>query len=293
MQDSFIRLPRSFFESGYWCQSRTFNDCEAILDIINQVRFEATEHSARIGGREVTWGQAEWPASIRFLAGRWRWSEKRVRVFIASLKKKGIITTNDSQGVNIIHLCDSSLYNSPSIEKGTAEGTALELILNKLQDLGAQQRAQQEVLSEEIGHSKGTKTKNGKNDILPPLPPKGKVEYEWGIVSEDMKPIVEEWLHYKSEKKQSYKPSGFKTFYKKLVEYSNGNPETAKVIIERSMSNNWAGIFELKNNGTTATNQHTNQGSDEHPSDSELLQQSIGTIERLRAERHCREGSLW
>lgn len=68
------------------------------------------------------------------------------------------------------------------------------------------------------------------------------------IVSTDMLPVVQTWLSYKREKKQSYKPTGFKSFYKKLCELSGNDPQKAMAIIEQSMANNYAGIFEVKQN---------------------------------------------
>lgn len=57
----------------------------------------------------------------------------------------------------------------------------------------------------------------------------------------------ETWMTYKSERKESYKSDlSKKTFYNNLIKLSNNNPETAKLIIEQSIANNWAGIFELK-----------------------------------------------
>lgn len=157
MCKGFKQISNDFFESDYWRQSRTYNDCEAVLDIIYQVRFEASEHSARIGGREVTWGQAEWPASVRFLAARWHWSEKKVRVFLSQLRRKEIIETDDSQGVNIIRLKKYLVLS----DEGTTKGTTNEVIINELQALRAQLGAQQD----KKGHSKGTKHNNGdKND---------------------------------------------------------------------------------------------------------------------------------
>ena len=73
---------------------------------------------------------------------------------------------------------------------------------------------------------------------------------DMSIVREDMMPIVERWLKYKREKGQSYKPTGFEGFVKKLMEYSGGNVNVATQIIEKSISNNWAGIFALKNSVT-------------------------------------------
>ena len=75
-----------------------------------------------------------------------------------------------------------------------------------------------------------------------------KSELNMSIVAPDMIEPVKTWLAYKKEKAQSYKPTGFKTFYKKLCELSGNNPQIAMAIIEQSMQNNYAGIFPLRNN---------------------------------------------
>ena len=75
-----------------------------------------------------------------------------------------------------------------------------------------------------------------------------KSQLDMSIVSSEMREVVETWLSYKKEKAQSYKPTGFKTFYKKLCELSGNNPQVAMAIIEQSMQNNYAGIFPLRNN---------------------------------------------
>ena len=75
-----------------------------------------------------------------------------------------------------------------------------------------------------------------------------KSQLDLSIVTPNMLEPVETWLSYKKEKAQSYKPTGFKTFYKKLCELSGNNPQVAMAIIEQSMQNNYAGIFPLRNN---------------------------------------------
>lgn len=65
------------------------------------------------------------------------------------------------------------------------------------------------------------------------------------------------WLHYKRKRGESYKDKD-STFlaYKKLLKLSSENPIAAVEIVEQSMANNYAGLFELKkvngNNGTPA-----------------------------------------
>ena len=75
-----------------------------------------------------------------------------------------------------------------------------------------------------------------------------KSQLDMSIVAPNMLEPVETWLAYKKEKGQSYKPTGFKTFYKNLCKYSNNDHDTAMLIIELSMQNNYAGIFPLRNN---------------------------------------------
>ena len=41
----------------------------------------------------------------------------------------------------------------------------------------------------------------------------------------------------------------------KLISMSNNNPDNAKKIVEQSMINNWAGLFELKQNNNKSYEQ--------------------------------------
>ena len=70
------------------------------------------------------------------------------------------------------------------------------------------------------------------------------------------KEALEEWLAYKKEKRQTYKPRGLEALKKKLLQLSNGNPEYAKVIVEYSMGNNYTGLFAPKNNSVNSYEQH-------------------------------------
>lgn len=71
------------------------------------------------------------------------------------------------------------------------------------------------------------------------------------FVNDDFKAVFSSWLEYKRERKESYRSKkSLEACYKKLLELSNNNPDTARLIIEQSMASNWAGIFELKNGST-------------------------------------------
>lgn len=118
-----------------------------------------------------------------------------------------------------------------------------------------------------------TKRVTNKKEEIPPTPPKEeKIEREKENISKDIQkkeesglsfclpsymPIMEEWLEYKKEKKQKYTDMGIRACYHNLVKLSNNSPEIAKLIVEQSIANNWAGLFELKTNGRTQENFRT------------------------------------
>jgi hypothetical protein len=77
--------------------------------------------------------------------------------------------------------------------------------------------------------------------------------------------IIQKWLQYKKERKQTYQKTGLTQFIKNLLKLSNNDPRIAKQIIDRSISNNWAGIFELNNKTTTTPRGNRHNESDYTP----------------------------
>ncbi len=78
---------------------------------------------------------------------------------------------------------------------------------------------------------------------------KGKKIPDWDLsfVDESFRPVFENWLAYKQERKESYKSAkSVKMAYERLFKLSDGNPAVAKEIIEQSIASNWAGLFEVK-----------------------------------------------
>ena len=66
-------------------------------------------------------------------------------------------------------------------------------------------------------------------------------------ISEDLKPILIEWLEYKKSRKETYKSEkSLQALANELTRLSNNDQTTARAIIQKSMANNWAGIFALK-----------------------------------------------
>jgi len=66
-------------------------------------------------------------------------------------------------------------------------------------------------------------------------------------IPEGFEPLILEWLKYKSEKGQSYKNTGLKSFIKGFIVDSGQNLVIAKAMLQNSMSKNYAGLFPPKN----------------------------------------------
>ena len=73
------------------------------------------------------------------------------------------------------------------------------------------------------------------------------VEYNNNLTDSNIKEAIDKWVEYKKERKQKYTPTGLKQCIEKLKKMSNDNPVVAMQIVNESISNNWSGLFPLKN----------------------------------------------
>lgn len=167
MDEGYIKLSRKFFSNDMWKEARTFSGCEAWLDLIQSARFEATPRTVSIGGREVSYNRGQYPASIRFLSNRWNWTERKVRTFLAFLKREKMITISSKQGINVITLVKYSEYNSTldDTANDTTDGTGILHGINDLRAKVTQPMTQQTTQTEEKRHTGDTNLIKEKKDI--------------------------------------------------------------------------------------------------------------------------------
>ena len=114
----------------------------------------------------------------------------------------------------------------------TPQGEEKEKLLAKISEMEEMQKA----LEEQNAELK-VKLKNEK---------KASTELNLSIVSEQMLPLVEEWLAYKKQKRQGYKPMGFVKFYNKFIKDCGGDVSVAKRMVDYSIANNYDGLFKPK-----------------------------------------------
>jgi len=90
---------------------------------------------------------------------------------------------------------------------------------------------------------------NENKDIL-----NGKWKFDFTEIDEPFRPILDDWLTYKKERKQTYKSQRtFLIMYSELQTLSGGDPAMAAAIVRQSIANNYAGLFKLKNGDNERT----------------------------------------
>lgn len=84
------------------------------------------------------------------------------------------------------------------------------------------------------------------------LKEKLKEKFDFSFCSIAFEDIFFDWLEYKAARKESYNTQrGLEMCYNKLIKMSNNDPSIAQQIVEQSMANNWAGLYELKDGQRT------------------------------------------
>lgn len=196
---------------------------------------------------------------------------KQVRTALEGLEKGRIVGRMRAGKMTIITICEYDSYNVSETDRGQDEG-----------NIEGRMRA-------------GTKEKK---EEVPPTPPleeikekekdKKKIlskdnikekEKEKSFVAPEYAQVFSLWLEYKRQRRESYKSEmSLKICYNKLVKLSDADPDKALAIVEQSIANNWAGLFELKQNNTI----NFNNGQQTYISDP-VKRREYERAERLRA----------
>ena len=161
---------------------------------------------------------------------------QQVRTAISKLKSTGEITNKTTSQYSIITVNNWNLYQADNRQDNNQ-------ITNE-----------QQTNNKRITTNKNIENiENIKNNITP-LPPLGEIDILLQKITNDLplinrdkwKGLVQEWLSYKREKKQTYRSErSLRAFIKNLRNLSNDEFLKAEQIINRSIGNNWSGIFAL------------------------------------------------
>lgn len=114
-------------------------------------------------------------------------------------------------------------------------------------------KALDKALTKHLRHSINNKTINketNKQGEVKEVDIKKGYKTKYPFIDDEYLEAFSDWLQYKQDRKESYKSEkSVQKALTKLKNLSNNNSNTARLIVDNSMANNWAGLFELKQSG--------------------------------------------
>ena len=210
--EGYIKLYRQIMKWEWYDDANAFR---LFIHLLLKANYEEAQW------RGITIKRGQLFTSIGHLSHDLKISDKAIRIALDKLIKTKEVASEGASNGTMITICKYDSYQSTFNTEGQTKG---------------QTKGERGAIN---NNNNNNKEKNNK-------------EIDLSFLQKDFIPIVEKWLLYKKEKKQEYKgQTSINTFCKKLIDYSNGEPIIAEAIIEQSIANNWAGIFELKINGVT------------------------------------------
>ncbi len=123
-----VKLARKAFESDpFWLEARVFSRWEAWVDVIQLACY--APYRFRTAHGPVDLARGEFVASIRWLAVRFKWNLKRVRVWLVTCEKGARIRAQRQTAAGTVYLIVNydkyqSQGHSGRTAKGTVEGIA-------------------------------------------------------------------------------------------------------------------------------------------------------------------------
>lgn len=229
----------------------------------------------------VTIKRGQLVTSVSKLANELGLTINQIRTSKTTLKNSGEITVKTTNKFSVITICKFESYQD--CEK-------------------VQSQAKSQAKPQATTHPKPQQLKNNKEDknkstnvdipLYPPgLEPKASKKYSF-VVAPEFEEAFSTWLEYKHQRRQSYKtPKSLEACYKKLLKLANNDPATAMAIVEQSLANNWAGLFPLKPDYATTTNNQPT-GDPRAAERAHLANGYAAAIARLAAEDDARAAGV-
>lgn len=85
MNNGYVSVPRSFFDSIQWRRKRIFTESEAYLDLLQMAYYGSEPTERMVGGAKVEICHGQLAAQQNYLTQRWGWTRYKVRRFFTFL----------------------------------------------------------------------------------------------------------------------------------------------------------------------------------------------------------------
>lgn len=217
IENGYIRLHRTL--TG-WRWYKDGNVLRLWLHLLLNANYAPSDFQDRVIGR------GEQVTSLKALSESTGLSIQEVRTALGKLKRTGEILVNSNRHFTIVSIPNYDKFQTDSTDK---QQTSNKPSTDKQQTINIQSTTSE-------------KEKKAKNTIPPCIPPTASAEEI--PFSGALGDAVRDWLAYKAERRESYKPTGLKSLFSQIERTVKVHGEDAVCdCIRLSMSNGWRGII--------------------------------------------------
>ena len=111
MNNGYVSVPRSFFDSTQWRRKRIFTESEAYLDLLQMAYYGSEPTERMVGRRSFIVKRGQIITTTSFLAERWGWKLHRVRYVLRALSVTSFVTSVVTSGRTIITVNQGNTSN--------------------------------------------------------------------------------------------------------------------------------------------------------------------------------------
>lgn len=120
-KSNYIKLNRSMMDHWLW-EAKPFSPGQAWIDLLMMASWKSGQRAWKGGFVDVERGDVL--TSMKALAGRWGWTEKKVRTFIAALEKDGMVVKKGRARGTLLTIENFSSFQDRGRAEGRARGRA-------------------------------------------------------------------------------------------------------------------------------------------------------------------------
>lgn len=225
-RSGWFSVDRSLLNAEIWL-GEPFTRGQAWIDLIGLARFEAGP--VRLKGTLLEVARGQVARSEGNLADRWAWSRGKVRRFLNELETEQRIVQQKTNVTTLITLVNYDQYQHGSTANGTGAGTG-----NGTAGSTADGTA---------GGTRNKKDNNGNNGI-------NKV-HTFSSDNEMLQSAVDDWLKYKHERNEDYKPTGLANLFLQILKKCELHGHDAVIeAIREAMGSNYQGFMHAFKDGS-------------------------------------------
>lgn len=222
MKKGYIKLYRQIQECWVWEVQTPFDERSAWIDLLMSANHD--DHKTMFDGQMIVVKRGQWITSVRKLAERWGWGNQKTLKFLRALEEDKMILRDANSRRTLITIVNYEKFQGYDDEDGT--------VTERKQNTD---RTLTEHCSTTNNNSKNVKNVKNNN---PPISP---------LVDERFTPkmlaAIDEWLTYKSERREGYKETGKRALLTEIHNNTQMYGEDAVIdLIHQSMASGYRGI---------------------------------------------------